>query len=125
MGKVQKRKSKVYPLSQRKAGVFFIGRKRYDLGAATLLCEHHNNGFYGTGLHAMENLFVTDLGAFVLYGAGESQTKYAHQLPNGNWIHGTKVSILTADEAYDYLEGHNKLDDVIVQKYFADIVTDG
>ena len=120
-----RKKQQVYQMSAKKSGVYYIDRKRYDLEKARVISEHWGGGHVGTGQWWKEYLFVTDKGSWILYGNGERETKYGQRLPNGNWIEGTSIKVLSRLEAYHYLEDNQKLDDIIVEKYFFDIVEEG
>tara|TARA_R100001463_G_scaffold33132_3_gene73859 strand:+ start:1299 stop:1667 length:369 start_codon:yes stop_codon:yes gene_type:complete len=120
-----KRKQQVYKMTAKKTGVYFIDRKRYELEKATIISEEWGGGYVGSGQWWKEYLFVTDKGSWILHGNGERETKYATRLPNGNWIEGTSIKIFTRIEAYHYLEDNKKMDDVLVERYFFDIIEEG
>jgi len=120
-----KRKQQVYKLTKKNTAVYYIGRKRYNLDKATIIAEHWGGGYVNTGLWWKEVLSVTDQGSWVLHGMGERETKYGQKLPNGNYIEGTKVQVLSRIEAYDWLEKNQKIDCVLVDRYFIDIVKEG
>jgi len=117
--------SKIYRLSQKKTGIFFKNKKRYDLSTSTLICQYWNEGHVSTPIYLKENLFITEHGSWILYGQGGSETKYGKKLPNGNYIEGSQFIVLTRIQAYEYLESIGSIDDILVDKYFIDIVTDG
>lgn len=125
MSKSNTKFSKIYRLSQKKSGIFFRDRKRYDLSAAILVCQYWNEGHVSTPVYLKENLFVTNQKSWILYGEGGAETKYGKKLPNGNYVDSSKFSILSRIEAYEYLESINSLDDTLVDKYFFDIVEEG
>ena len=125
MAKSNTKFTKIYRLSQKKSGIFFKDRKRYDLGAAILVCQYWNEGHVSTPVYLKENLFVTNQGSWILYGEGGAETKYGKKLPNGNYVDSSKFIILSRIEAYEYLESISSLDDTLVEKYFFDIVEEG
>ena len=117
--------SKIYRLSQKKSGIFFRNRKRYDLGAAILVCQWWNEGHVSTPIYVKESLFVTNQKSWILFGEGGAETKYGKKLPNGNYTSSSSFIVLSRIEAYEYLESINALDDTMVDKYFPDIVEEG
>ena len=91
----------------------------------SLICQYWNEGHVSTPIYLKENLFITEHGSWILYGQGGSETKYGKKLPNGNYIEGSQFIVLTRIQAYEYLESIGSIDDILVDKYFIDIVTDG
>lgn len=123
---MSKRKSNVMRIyNTKKIGVFYRGRVRYDLTKAELIAEYWNQiptcqpGSY------KENLFVTDNKNFVLYGVGNRESKYGYRRADGVYQDGSKYTVLSRTEAYDYLEERDLLDDVTVKRFFFDLVTEG
>lgn len=115
---------KVYHLNK-KVAVFYHNRTRYDLQSAVLIAEYWNEVPSSDPAWYKENLFVTEKNNFVLLGIGNRETKYGRRKANGDYVSGRKYMVQDRLAAYDYLEKHQLLDDVLVNTYFFDLVKDG
>jgi hypothetical protein len=65
-----------------------------------------------------ETLYRTKKGAWFLAGSGGPSTKYAERVgPNGGWIEGSGLFVLSRERALHWLEEHQETE--AIERYFA------
>lgn len=98
-----------------------IDGKRYDTGTATLVA-HADYGNRSDFYFWDEDLYITKKGNWFIYGEGGPRSQYAVQVEQNQWSGGEGIISFTADEAMDWLEKYDKIDEL--EKHFADQIED-
>ncbi len=79
---------------------------------------------YGSGMrdfrYYSEGLYQTDKGRWFLAGEGGAMTRYAVPIGDNSWSGGESISTLTAEEALDWCEKHDKSG--VITQYFSHLV---
>jgi hypothetical protein len=90
-----------------------IDGKIYNTDTATEV-EYYSN--YSTGFdNYNETLYLTKKGVWFLHGSGGPMSPYAVSYPGGS-SGGDDIIVYSNDEAFAWLEKHNKID--AIEKYF-------
>lgn len=104
-----------------------IERKVYNTETATMVAEYWNGLGNNDFRSLSEDLYVTKNGQWFLHGSGGAMTKYSESNGNSTWG-SSDIVLLSASDAYNWIESHQgsiKDFDDIIQKYFADEITEG
>ena len=95
-----------------------IEGKMYNTETATRV-GHYSNGYSYTDFHVIdEYLYIKKTGEWFFYGSGGAMTEYAVTCEDGMTGGGSKIIPFTDDEAKEWLEEHNLVDEYI--KYFGE-----
>jgi hypothetical protein len=94
-----------------------VDGKLYDTEKATMVAEDGNGLGPNDFKYEFEELYVTQKGAFFLYGEGGPLSSYSEIIGNGS-CGSCEIKPLDKDEAYDWLERYNKVK--AIQEYFSD-----
>lgn len=97
-----------------------INKKRYDTETATLVAKWHNGLPWSDFSALRAELYQTKSGSWFLYLDGGPLTECRVQTGSNCWSGSPKIRSLTPEQAYQWLEEHNK--DEALEKYFATII---
>jgi hypothetical protein len=105
-----------------KQTVQIIDGKRYNVQTATEIASYWN-GLGASDFHNVsETLYRTPKGAYFLIGSGGALSKYAQSCGNNSTSGGTRWSVLTDDEAFEWLEAHKETERL--EELFPDKIQD-
>lgn len=94
---------------------------RYDTDEATVI----GSDGYGSGgdFHHWEAaLYVSKNGRYFLAGSGGAMSEYCQEIGQNSWTGGSRIDVLTEDQAFGWAEGHLKAD--VVEAFFGDRLKD-
>lgn len=92
-----------------------IEGKRYDTETATEI-DRYSWGMQGDFGRIEEYLYVTKNGAYFTAGSGGANTKYAVSVAQNSRCGGSRIEVLTKDEAREWAERHSDAD--TIAKFF-------
>lgn len=95
-----------------------INNKRYNTDTATEIASFHNGLSYTDFHHLEETLYQTPNGNWFLVGGGGPMSKYADRSGNMTTGQSNVFTVLSTDEAYDWLERHGETE--ALEQYFSD-----
>ena len=96
-----------------------INGKTYNTDTANYIDDFSNGLGSGDFNYIIEDLYVTDNGAFFLCGEGGPMTKYS--VPCGNMTGGgSDIIPLSKRDALIWMECHGKIEDI--EEYFSDLI---
>lgn len=89
-----------------------INGKMYNTETATALAYHRTALSLSDFRYLEERLYVTRKGTYFFYGEGGPATRYAHHCSDGGWDGGSKIIVVTKEEAMEWAEEHVDAEDL-------------
>lgn len=95
-----------------------IDGRMYNTDTATCVATYDNGCSYDDLDYISEDLFIKKNGEWFIYGAGGARTNYSVSCGSNWWRGGSSIIPLTEEEAKEWLEEHDFVDEYI--KYFGE-----
>ncbi|TVP47277.1 MAG: hypothetical protein EA350_05365 [Gemmatimonadales bacterium] len=98
-----------------------VDGRRFNTETAERVACASSGGSQGDFRFFSEELFLTPKGTWFIAGEGGAASKYRERAGD-MWGWGSKITPLTPDEALDWLEAHDEVDQL--EKHFGDQIED-
>ena len=100
--------------------IAIINRRKYNTEASTVVASY-NNGI--SGIRWIKETLYRTKKAYFIYGEGGAATRYAEPLGNNTTTGGSKITVLSRDQAIAWLEEHRCTD--ALEAEFGEDIQDG